>query len=74
MTGANPVLVFGGRIDAGHVGSLNGYMDNIYIWKRCLSDHEVNLLWNPGTDGMPNQHYNDSYSWFWGGRAYPFNY
>jgi hypothetical protein len=74
MTGTNPVLVFGGRIDAGYVGSLNGYMDNIYIWKRCLSDHEVNLLWNPGTDGMPNQHYNDSFEWFWGGRAYPFNY
>ena len=36
MTGTNPILVFGGRIDAGYVGSLNGYMDNIYIWKRCL--------------------------------------
>ena len=48
----DPLLI--GRRDYadGRIFGVNGMIDDVSIWSRCLNDSEISLLWNDGT-GTP---------------------
>jgi hypothetical protein len=68
ITGSNPEIILGYDPGAAY---FTGQLDNWGVWNRCLTDREVQLLWNPGTDGMPG---GNGIAWLWGGRNWPFVY
>jgi hypothetical protein len=72
ITGTNPVIILGYDPGAAY---FTGQLDNWGVWNRCLTDREVQLLWNPGTDGLPDSNSAGTGTpWLYGGRNWPFVY
>ena len=76
ITGTNPAIYIGANANPTGSGPsyFEGYIDNLTIWNRCVTDHEEYLLWNPGTDGNSGFTPSSGSGWYWGGRQWPFNY
>lgn len=71
ITGTTPKIEIGGSPEIGTF--MAGMMDNVEVWNRCLTDREILLLNNPGTDGA--SYISPPYApALYGGREWPFNY
>ena len=71
LTGASPKIEMGGSADDTISAYLTGQIAAPGISSRCLTDREVFILCNPGTDGSNNV---PPYGGTFGGREWPFTY